>query len=105
MLVHCLYDDDAQNVQLAARFIGQRGVPVPCPRSSRSRAAKGRGNREIGPRVEAIEALGRLGAVEALPTLRMLAGRRALLRGAKARELRSAALAAIQRIEFLEGVK
>jgi HEAT repeat protein len=105
MLVHCLYDDDAQNVQLAARFVGQRGVATAVPTLEQVARGEGRGNREIGPRVEAIEALGRLGAVEAMPTLRMLAGRRALLRGAKARELRSAALGAIQRIEFLEGVK
>jgi hypothetical protein len=105
MLVHCLYDEDAQNVQLAARFIGQSAVQGAVPTLEQVARGEGRGNRENGPRVEAIEALGRLGATEALGTLRMLAGRRALLGGAKARELRSAALAAIQRIEGRGGAR
>lgn len=103
MLAHCLNDEDPQNVQLAARFIGQRGISGAVSTLEQVARGEGRGNRENGPRVEAIEALGRLGAVEALPTLRMLAGKRALLGGAKMRELRSAALAAIQRIESRGG--
>lgn len=99
MLIHCLYDEDAQNVQLAARFIGQRGVQGAVPTLEQVARGEGRGNRENGPRIEAIEALGRLGAVEATPTLRMLAGRRGLLGGARTRELRSAALTALKRIE------
>jgi len=105
MLVHCLNDEDAQNVQLAARFIGQRGVAGAVPTLEQVARGEGRGNRENGPRVEAIEALGRLGAVEALGTLRTLAGNRALLGGAKTRELRSSALAAIQRIENRGGAR
>ena len=103
MLVHCLNDEDAQNVQLAARFIGQRGISGGVPTLELVARGEGRGNRENGPRVEAIEALGRLGAVDSLPTLRMLAAKRALLGGAKRRELRSAAVAAIQRIETRGG--
>jgi HEAT repeat protein len=105
MLVHCLYDEDAQNVQLAARYIGQRGIPGAIPTLEQVARGEGRGNRETGPRSEAIEALGRLGATETLPTLRSLAGRRALLGGAKSRELRSAAMAAIARIDANGGAR
>lgn len=105
MLVHCLSDEDAQNVQLAARFIGQRGVTGAAPTLEQVARGEGRGNREAGPRIEAIEALGRLGAQSALPTLRALAGKRTILRGARVRELRTSALAAIQRIESQGGVR
>jgi len=99
LLVLCLYDDDAQNVQLAARFIGQRGGAMAVTRLEQVARGEGRGNREIGPRVEAIEALGRMGAIEAIGTLNALAGKRSILGGSKVRELRSAALAALRQIE------
>jgi HEAT repeat protein len=103
MLVHALYDPDAQNVQLAARFIGQKGVPGAIPTLEQVARGEGRGNRENGPRIEAIETLGKLGAIGALPTLKLLASRRAILGGAKARELRTAALAAIERVSVHGG--
>ena len=105
MLVHSLYDDDAQNVQLAARYIGQRGLAGAVPTLEQVARGEGRGNRDNGPRIEAIEALGRLGGLSALGTLQALAGRRTLMRGARARELRSAAQAAIQRIEQRGGAR
>ncbi len=105
MLVYCLQDDDAQNVQLAARYIGQKAIPGAVPMLEQVARGEGRGNRDNGPRVEAIETLGRLGAREALPTLRSLAGRRAILGGSKSRELRSAAVAAIQRVEAAGGAR
>ena len=98
MLIHSLYDPDAQNVQLAARYIGDKGVPGAIPTLEQVARGEGRGNRENAPRIEAIETLGKLGASEVLPTLKTLASRRAILGGAKARELRTAALAAIARI-------
>ncbi|NTU70424.1 MAG: hypothetical protein HGB10_01165 [Coriobacteriia bacterium] len=98
MMIQYLSDEDAQNVQLAARFIGQKGMTDAVSALEQVARGEGRGNREMGPRVEAIEALGRLRAVQALPTLQSLAGRRALLGGGKSRELRSAAETAIQRV-------
>ena len=83
MLVAALSDDDAQNVQLAARYLGSEGCRSAVPTLEQVARGEGHGNRDNGPRVEAIEALGRIGAVEAMPTLRMLAGRRASLGGAK----------------------
>jgi len=105
MLIHALYDPDAQNVQLAARFIGQKGVPGAIPTLEQVARGEGRGNRDTAPRIEAIETLGKLGAIDALPTLKLLASRRAILGGSKARELRTAALAAIDRVSAQGGAR
>lgn len=98
MLVAALEDDDASNVQLAARYLGISGVRGAVRPLEAVAKGEGRGNRETGPRVEAIEALGRLGAKESLPVLESLAGRRSIIGGARARELRAAAEAALARI-------
>ena len=74
MLIAALNDEDTQNVQLAARYLGQSGVRSAVPALEAVARGEGRGNRDTGPRVEAIEALGRLGATEALPTLEVARG-------------------------------
>ena len=99
MLAASLHDDDVQNVQLAARYLGQAGVLTSVPALEEVARGQGRGNRDTGPRVEAIEALGRLGATQALPTLEALAGKRSLLDGGKSKDLRAAATAAIGAIK------
>jgi len=99
MLVAALTDEDAQNVQLTARYLGSSKVSLAIPALERVARGEGYGSRDAGPRVEAIEALGRMGAVSALPTLETLAGRRSLLQAAKARELRAAAVSAVSRIK------
>lgn len=98
MLIAGLTDDDAQNVQLAARYLGISGARVAIQPLEQVARGEGRGNRENGPRVEAIESLGRLGATESLPMLEALAGRRKILNAGRARELRASAEAAIKRI-------
>jgi len=103
MLISMLDDDDAQNVQLAARYLGAAGATAAAPALEQVARGEGRGNRETGPRVEAIEALGRMRAKESLPSLEALAGKRSLLGAAKARELRAAAEAAIARIGSTSG--
>lgn len=103
MLTAVLADDDAQNVQLAARYLGGSGMRSSVPALEQVARGEGRGNRENGPRVEAIEALGRLDAVEAMPTLETLAGKRAIIGAAKARELRAAAESAIAQIRLHQG--
>lgn len=103
MLVAALQDDDPQNVQLAARYLGMAGERRAVPALEVVARGEGRGNRDTGPRVEAIEALGRLGAKEALPTLEALAGKRAILRQGRARELRAAADSSIARIHSARG--
>jgi len=103
MLMAVLADEDAQNVQLAARYLGGSGVRAAIPSLEQVARGEGRGNRENGPRVEAIEALGRLGAFEAMPTLEALAGKRAIIGAARARELRAAAESAIAQIRLHQG--
>lgn len=103
MLKAALSDEDAQNVQLAARYLGASGVRGSVPALEQVARGEGRGSRDTGPRVEAIEALGRLGATEALPTLESLAGKRALIGAARVRELRAAAESAIARIRTAGG--
>lgn len=98
MLVAALQDEDGQNVQLAARYLGTAGERRAIPALELVARGEGRGNRDTGPRVEAIEALGRIGGPEALPTLEALSGKRAVFRQAQARELRAAADSAITRI-------
>jgi hypothetical protein len=98
MLITSLSDEDMQNVQLAARYLGQLGIGEAIPMLEAVARGEGRGSRDTGPRVEAIEALGRLGATSALPTLESLAGKRSLLGGSRGKELRSAASAAVAAI-------
>jgi len=105
MLIAALTDDDAQNVQLAARYLGASGARDAIKPLEQVARGDGRGNRENGPRVEAIEALGKLGAVESLPMIEALAGKRKILNAGKARELRAAAEAAIKRIRENGGAR
>lgn len=103
MLVGALDDGDAQNVQLAARYLGAAGVGAAVPALEMVARGEGRGNRDVGPRTEAIESLGRLGSAASLPLLESIAGKRALIGRATARELRSAAEDAIARIRGSRG--
>lgn len=103
MLLAALSDEDPQNVQLAARYLGATGELRALPPLEQVARGEGRGNRDTGPRVEAIEALGRLGSREALPTLEALASRRVVFRQAQQRELRAAAQSAVGRIKALRG--
>jgi len=103
MLIHALTDEDAQNVQLAARNLGAAKVASAIPALEQVARGDGRGSREVGPRVEAIEALGRMGARQSLPTLEALAGRRTIIGAGKTRELAAAADAAMKRIRRPEG--
>lgn len=99
MLRAALADDDAQNVQLAARYLGATGEHSAIPALELVAKGEGRGNREVSARVEAIEALGRLGARESMPVLEALAGKRSIIGAARAREIRAAAESAIHRID------
>lgn len=95
LLLAALEDDDAQNVRLAARYLGATGMKGAVAPLEQVARGDGRGNREAGPRVEAIEALGRLGAQEAVPTLQSIAGKRTFIGATRARELRAAAESAL----------
>lgn len=98
-LVMALADSDAQNVQIAARYLGAAGDHAAVPALSAVARGEGRGNRENGPRKEAIEALGKIGGATALGVLRQIASKRSLLAGGKLRELREAAEVSLARAE------
>jgi HEAT repeat protein len=91
MLIACLEDPDAQNVQLTARYLGSRQIRGAVPALEQVARGEGSGNRETGPRVEAIEALGRLHSTSSVPLLQQLAGRRSLIGASRTRELGAAA--------------
>ncbi|MDR3687381.1 MAG: HEAT repeat domain-containing protein [Coriobacteriia bacterium] len=103
MLVAALTDEDAHNVQLAARYLGLRGTRAAVPGLEAVAKGEGRGNRENGPRVEAMEALGRIGEPEALPTLQALARKRSIIGGRGAKELRTAAESAVAALKAKGG--
>ncbi len=102
-LVIALGDLDAGNVQLAARYLGSLAYAGATPALIDVARGEGSGNRELGPRSEAIEALGQIGSPEALPTLEALAARRPLVGGGRARDLASVAAAAVAAINERRG--
>jgi HEAT repeat protein len=100
MLTAALADDDPQNVGLAARYLGNLGSRGTLAALVMVARGEGRGNRDIGPRVEAIEALGRIGSPDAVAALRDLAHERGgIIRTGRAREIRTAADAALAEID------
>jgi hypothetical protein len=96
MLVTALSDDDGQNVGLAARYLGNAGSLRAVPRLEDIARGVGRWSRESGPRVEAIEALGRIGAPSSAEVLRAVSRQRRLTGGARTREVRTAAESALK---------
>jgi hypothetical protein len=97
MLIAALSDADAQNVQLAARYLGVQHAEGAVPALQQVARGEGTGNRETAARVEAIEALGKIGSQEAVPTLQQLSERRGIRR-ARTREVSSAAESALAAI-------
>lgn len=95
MLVAALADDDPQNVGLAARYLGTLGSEGAASHLAAVARGEGRGNRDTAARVEAVEALGRLGTSEAESALRDVLRQRAFLAGGRMREVRTAAEAAL----------
>jgi hypothetical protein len=95
MLVAALADDDAQNAGLAARLLGSLGTTGAFAALSAAARGEGRGNREPGVRIEAVEALGRLGVPEAEAVLTDIVRQRGIIRTGRARELRTAAETAL----------
>lgn len=99
MLAACLEDTDAGNVQLAARYLGNLKAHAALPALHRVALGEGKGNREQGPRVEAIEALGAIGAEKSVVTLKAIMGRGPWRTAKRSKPLRSAAAAALRAIE------
>jgi HEAT repeats/PBS lyase HEAT-like repeat len=105
MLIAGLSDDDASNVQLAARYLGARGMHDAVFALEEVAKGEGHGNRENGPRIEAMQALAKIGATEALPVLKTLSRKRSIFGAARTRELRTAAAAAVATIKAKGGMK
>ncbi len=99
MLVAGLSDEDDQNVQLAARYLGTLGSRGATAALMQVARGEGRGNRDVGSRVEAIEALGVIRAEQAIPTLEALAGRRSIIGSSRTKEIKAAAESAIAAIK------
>lgn len=98
LLIGALADDDAANVQLAARALGSRGVRSAVRPLQEVALGEGGGNRELGPRAEAIEALGRIGDPSSVPVLESLTRPRGLMGLGRSRELIPVAKSALQAI-------
>lgn len=101
MLIAALSDADGQNVQLAARYLGAAGQHGSVPALEQVARGEGQGNRDMGPRVEAIEALGSIGATQSVRMLEDLAGRRSILGSSRTKEIKAAAESAIVHIRAL----
>jgi len=98
MLIAALSDEDPQNVALAARYLGTLGVSDAVAHLGAVARGEGRGSRDMSARVEAVEALGRLGTPDAADALRDVLRQRSFLVGGRMRELRTAAESALERI-------
>lgn len=98
MLAAALNDEDAQNVALAARYLGNLRATDAVAALAVVARGEGRGNREPAPRMEAIEALGLLATREAEAAILEIAKQRTLLRGGRTREIQAAAEGALEAI-------
>lgn len=94
-----LEDDDLQNVQLAARYLGSFKTTDAAGHLEQVAQGFGRGNRDVPARVEAIAALAKIGAPSSGAVLRELAQKRGLFGGGKDREVREAATEALTTYE------
>ncbi len=102
MLIAALSDEDAPNAQLAARYLGLLNVRGAVTSLEQMARGEGRGNRENGPRIEAIESLGRIGSPTSVRTLEDLARQRGLIAG-RTRDIRAAAAAALAAVRAKGG--
>jgi hypothetical protein len=96
MLAAALEDTDAQNVQLAARYLGTLQSRSAVPALHDVALGRGHGDRSHPARIEAVEALGCIGASESAPVLESLSRARGLRSRSRARELSTAAGAALE---------
>ena len=99
LLVSALDDGDSANVQLAIRSLSSKGYLPALPALHAIALGERAGNRDVGPRADAIEALGRLGSpksLAALESLRRFRGLRALRRNRELAPVVDRAIAAIK---------
>lgn len=97
MLASALSDDDAQNVTLAARNLGNLASRSAVPSLEVVARGEGTGNRDVGARVDAIQALAKIAQPTSADVLEVIATRKGLLRR-EPKEVTAAAQAAVHRI-------
>lgn len=103
MLIAALSDDDPQNIALAVRYLGTSGLDSAVPHLASLALGDARGGADLALRIEAVEALGRLGTPTAAEALRRVLKQRSFLGAGHTREIRTAAEAALAGIERSSG--
>jgi HEAT repeat protein len=98
MLIVSLDDDDAQNVEIAAKYLGSLGTVEAAPALELTARGVSRGNHEQQVRIAAVEALSRIGEPTSLVVFQELAKKRGFLwfGGGRDKELRAAATEALR---------
>lgn len=99
MLAAALEDEDAQNVQLAERYIGSLGCRSAVPALEQVARGVGRGNREPAVRIDAIEALARIGEPSSVAVLQEVARKHGIFGSGKEKDVRAAAAGAVTYLE------
>jgi HEAT repeat protein len=105
MLTAALEDGDGQNVQLAARYLGSLGCTTAVPALEQVARGLGRGSRDPVARVEAIDALTRIGAPSSGPVFDELSRKKGFFGGGKDKEVRAAATEALRVFQAAEAAR
>ena len=95
ILAAALNDADAQNVQMAARYLGLVGARSAIPVLEQVALGESLGNHDVPVRVEAISALAKLGSLTSVAVMTKLSRKAGLFGGGPPKEIREAALAAL----------
>jgi HEAT repeat protein len=98
MLIVSLDDEDAQNVEIAAKYLGSLGNAAAVPALELTARGVSRGNHEQQVRIAAVGALSRIGETSSLTVFQELAKKRGFLwfGGGRDKELRAAAAEALR---------
>jgi HEAT repeat protein len=98
MLIASLDDEDAQNVEIACKYLGSLGTVAAVPALELTARAQSRGNHDQPARVAAVEALSRIGDPASVPVFEELARKRGFLwfGAGRDKELRAAATEALR---------
>ena len=102
LLVAALSDSEAQNVQVATRYLGMVGALSAVPALEQVALGTGPGNHDSAVRVEAIHALANLGSPSSIAAMRALTRRRGLFGSGPSREVREAALGALRALSAVQ---
>jgi len=95
ILAAALNDADAQNVQMAARYLGLVGARSAVPALEQVALGESLGNHDVPVRVEAISALAKLASPTSIAVMTELGRKPGMFGGGPPKEIREAALAAL----------